>query len=95
MYGNDGGGITAFGFTEDDFAPVEVWPENWEIFLLFRRLATQWRVGMGGPTGLEYGVAYRLLDDLAGGDREEWYRLLDDLRVLEQAALEAMRDGEK
>ena len=60
-------------------------------FHIFRRLATQWRVGMAGPVGLDYNVLYRLLDDAAGADRSEWYVLFDDVAVLESAALEVMR----
>ena len=35
-------------------AAFEVWEENWEIVEMFLRMQTQWRVGMGGPTGLDY-----------------------------------------
>jgi len=35
-------------------AEFEVWEENWEIVEMFLRLQTQWRVGMAGPTGLDY-----------------------------------------
>ena len=79
----------------DDFDPIEIWPENWAIFTVFRRVSTQWRVGMAGPTGLDYNVVYRLLDDLAGGDRDEWYQLLDDMMIMESAALEAMRKNDQ
>jgi len=37
-------------------AAFEVWEENWEIVEMFLRLQTQWRVGMAGPTGLDYAA---------------------------------------
>ena len=70
---------------------VEVWPENWPAFQLFAEIATQWRVGMNGPTGLDYLVLHRELDDL-GLAGEERRQMKSDIRVLEQAALTAMRD---
>lgn len=70
---------------------MEVWPENWPAFQLFAEIATQWRIGMNGPTGLDYLVLHRELDDL-GLAGEERRQMKSDIRVLEQAALTAMRD---
>ena len=64
----------------------EVWPENWPAWSLFCQVSTQWRVGMGGATGLDYGAIYPLLDRIAQ-DAAEWMDLFDDLQVLEGAAL--------
>jgi hypothetical protein len=56
---------------------------------MFRRMTTQWRMSMGGPTGLDYNVLFRLLDnERLGGD--EWDAMLADVCVMEAAALEAM-----
>lgn len=71
---------------------VEVWPENWRVFVLFSRLQTQWSGGMGGATGLRYEAVYPLLDREARGD-EDWQQLFDDLQVLEGAALKQMSDN--
>lgn len=70
---------------------VEIWPENWPAWELFRRLGTQWAVGMGGRTGLRYEALYPLLDRLTDGP-EQWNALFEDVRVIESAALEAMQD---
>ncbi len=52
-------------------------------------MTTQWRMSMGGPTGLDYGVLFRLLDNARlGGD--EWDVMFGDVRVMEAAAKEAM-----
>lgn len=58
---------------------------------LFIRMGTQWRVGMTGATGLDYGVLFRLMDDdgLAGDERRQ---RIDDVQTLEVAALERMRE---
>lgn len=71
---------------------MEVWPENWRVFVLFSRLQTQWSVGMGGATGLRYEAVYPLLDREARG-AEDWQQLFDDLQTLEGAALKQMSDN--
>lgn len=71
---------------------MEVWPENWRVFVLFSRLQTQWNVSMGGPTGLRYEAIYPLLDRDAK-DTEDWQELFHDLQVLEGAALNQMSDN--
>ncbi len=74
-----------------DHEVVEIWPENWDAFHLFQVLATQWRVGMGGPTGLDHNVLLARLDRMAldPADRDQ---LDEDVRVMELAALEAMAE---
>ena len=54
------------------------------------RLQTQWRDGVNGRTGLDYCAAYPLIDR-ATSSADDWHQLLDDLRVIETAALEQMR----
>lgn len=71
---------------------MEVWPENWRVFVLFSRLKTQWSVGMSGATGLRYEAVYPLLDREAQG-AEDWQELFHDLQVLEGAALKQMSDN--
>lgn len=85
--------MAAAGLTAEDYAEeVEIWPENWRVVSLFAMLRTQWAVGMGGPTGLRYEAVYPLIDRQYG-DPDEWDRAFDDIRVMEAAALRAMRDG--
>ena len=51
--------LASYGLTEADFADedtVHVWPENWLAVEVFASLLTQWRVGMAGMVGLDYGV---------------------------------------
>lgn len=72
-------------------APVDVWPECWPAVHLFIRLGTQWRVGMSGPTGLDYSVMFRMLDRL-GLSADEYDDWESDLRLMEAEALDTMRD---
>lgn len=69
--------------------PVDIWPENERAFVLFADLRTQWRVGMGGAVGLDYGVMFHKMDRM-GLTLEEYDELEDQMRVLEGAALEEM-----
>lgn len=66
---------------------VEVWEENWPAIQWFIRFATQWRMGMGGPVGLDYSVILHEMDrqGLSGDERDN---LLDALQVIESARLD-------
>ena len=71
---------------------VEVWPDNHAAFILFNNLSTQWRIGMGGPTGLDYAAVYPLLDR-AAKDPQEWDELFSDIQVMEGAALKQIGEN--
>lgn len=78
------------GFTVADYVQdVEVWPENHAAWRLFRWLDTQWRVGMNGPTGFDYTPLLLRLDRM-GLDHDDYEQMLDDVRTLESAALNAI-----
>lgn len=79
--------------TPEDVAgdPVEIWPENLEAFELFVALRSQWRVGMAGATGLDYGVMFHKMDRM-GLTAERYEELEDQMRVLEHAALDEMSE---
>ncbi|TAK84510.1 MAG: hypothetical protein EPO09_20770 [Aquabacterium sp.] len=68
---------------------VEVWPDNWAAFRLLRDVQTQWRVGVGGPTGLDYPSVFALME-FRGIPPDERGPLFDDLQVMEVAAIGAM-----
>jgi hypothetical protein len=78
---------------EPEIADVfEVWEENWEAVEMFLRLQTQWRVGMSGPVGLDYVAAEWLFRLYAIAEPAS---LLEDLQVMEAAALTAMAKREE
>lgn len=57
--------------------------------LLFNSLSTQWRMGMGGPTGLDYNPLLLLMARMALSDAQH-RDLFADIQTLEAAALSAM-----
>ena len=65
-------------------------PENCEALAWFLRLQTQWRVGMNGPVGLDYGVFIQCARD-EGVKRRDRVWLLEDLRLIEREYLGAAR----
>lgn len=71
-----------------------MWPEHYQAFDVFYSLQTQWRVGFGGPTGLDYGVLHQKLARL-NLPPEEVDLLELDIQVMERAALSAMNDQKK
>jgi len=73
---------------------IEIWPENWDVFIIFSKLGTQWRVGMGGATGLDYCALYPMLDK-ATKDEAEWQQLFDDIKAMESEALSIMASKNK
>lgn len=85
--------MAAAGLTIEDFCDeaTEVWPENESVYFLFHALATQWRTGAVGCTGLDHNVLFHRLDRM-NLDPEEYDQLDRDIRVMETEALERMRE---
>lgn len=83
--------LEPYGLTLDDYPPpeVELWPENWPAIQLFTRLSTQWRVGPGGPIGLDYNVLFHEMDHM-GLEKEPYDDLLAQVRVIETTALDEL-----
>ncbi|EJE49574.1 Phage related hypothetical protein (DUF1799) [Acidovorax sp. CF316] len=78
-------------FPEKD---VEVWPEHVDACLLFCSVSTQWRVGMGGATGLDYPAVFATLDRMYRGKTDEQRdAIFADLQVIERAALEHLNES--
>lgn len=67
-----------------------MWPENWVAFQLLIYMQTQWRIGMNGPTGLDYNVMYQKMGRMKLSE-SEYDELEDDMQTLELAALQAIR----
>ena len=59
---------------------------------LFLAMSTQWRIGMAGPTGLDY-AALPMAARMAGVRLQR--ELLADLRLMEGGALAAMAEKQK
>lgn len=83
----------AWGISADDYASpaeIDLWPDTEQAVRVFDALRTQWRVGFDGPTGLDYGAIAPTMD-LMSIDSTSRPDLFDDLRVMERAALAAIR----
>lgn len=73
---------------DEDF---DVWPENWPIIEMFLRVQTQWRTSMGGVIGLDYAAVAWVLKLYGIEDQRS---LLEDLQVMEAAAMRVMNKQE-
>ncbi len=76
--------MTIDDFDEDD---VLYWPDTVQAVGLFCEMDTQWRVGMGGTVGLDYGPLFHRMDRM-GLEKAEFDSLFRDIQVMEAAALE-------
>jgi len=81
----------------DDLVPhgkdnYEVTPEAWPAVSMFLKVQTQWRVGMGGVIGLDYGAVRWCFELEQVSNPAE---LLDDMQVMEAKVVEILsqRDG--
>lgn len=68
-----------------------VWEENWPAKELFADMMTQWRTGFNGRTGLDYSVL-PVMWDLHNIKKDQQRARFDELRIMEAAALEAMKE---
>lgn len=70
-------------------APAEIWPDMLASVNVFIAMGTQWRVGMAGATGLDYGVLPAVMD-VVGVAEEDRKQVFNDLRAMEDEALKVM-----
>ena len=73
----------------------EVWEENWETVLMFLRMQTQWTVTMGGYVGLKYEVLLGASGLMSLYDVENPREMLEELQVMEAAALSELNKSDK
>lgn len=82
-----------FGLSPEDFEQdVDVWSDNWLAFSLFNALATQWRTGACGATGLDY-TSIRHVAGYLGIKKKTIPELFHDLQVMEAEALAVMAEA--
>ena len=82
-------GLTPADIEEEE---VEVWPDAWPAFRLFDAMGTQWRLGPGGPSGLDY-AAIPSIAAMLGIKRRDLTDIFPDLRVMEVEALAVMAES--
>lgn len=85
--------LAAFGLMPEDVGEeVRILPSVWKAFTIFSTLATQWRVGAGGATGLDYNVLPWVFE-LHGV--EDAAACMADLQIMESEALKVMHKETK
>lgn len=73
---------------------TEVWPDNMLAVNVFVSMATQWRIGMSGPTGLDYTALAHVMR-LLGVQQKERADVFECVRIMEDEALAKMRESRK
>ena len=88
--------MAALGFDPEDFDEedniIEVWECNADAFYVFESMATQWRVGMAGATGLDY-AAMPVVMDMVGVERKRRPEVFASVRIMETEALATMAEN--
>jgi len=74
--------------------PTQVWLDNLRAVNVFIAASTQWRTGATGPVGLDYTAIEAVMRMLCVS-RKDRGPTLDDVRVLEDCALEVMRQAKR
>lgn len=77
-------GLVAEGVQEPELVPV--WPENQEPFEVFTAMQTQWRVGPGGATGLDYAALPAVMV-MMGVKRKRRADVMGAMQVIEREVL--------
>ena len=70
----------------------EIWPENFQSYMVFSAMSTQWRTGFNGVTGLDYNVLPEIWRRLKIPFQDRDY-IFKDIMIMENKALEIMRDN--
>jgi hypothetical protein len=84
--------LAMFGMTTLDLDDtIEVLPDNWDAFVLFDSMSTQWRTGFSGRTGLDYSVLPSVMN-LLGFPKKIRNSLFQDVIVMETEALLVMSE---
>lgn len=98
MYENEATAQQAglFGLSLDEIPPeiIEIWDINWPAFSVFHSMSTQWRVGMGGATGLDYATL-PIVAKLIGYKNKEVQDMFPDIQVMENEALITMGENKQ
>jgi hypothetical protein len=68
----------------------EIWPDNVQTVNLFLAVATQWRIGPHGHTGLDYNVLYKKMDRMHLSE-ERYDELEAEIQIMEDAALDEIQ----
>ena len=70
-------------------------PCCWQSVRLFDVVQGQWRAGFGGAYALDYAAVVAVMRDVLGIRKKHRAALLEDVAVMESAALKEMRQHGK
>jgi hypothetical protein len=89
--------LALYGLTPEDYPQdaLELWECNAQSFAVFSRLMTQWRIA---PSGRPYGLDYSVIEPvmrLTGVPSDDWQDVFSDIRIMEDEALDKLREGQK
>lgn len=90
--------MKALGLLPEDVADTgvtEIWGEHETSFQIFNKMSTQWRVGMNGPTGMDYGLLPEILNGMGITKPKARLGIIEELGVMENSALKTMTEGKK
>ena len=73
-----------------DLSDFEVWPDNWLPYEIFCEVSDQWRMGQGGPVGLDLNVVFHVMDLFEVNSRDERLDTLRAIRVMSASAITQM-----
>jgi hypothetical protein len=88
--------LAAIGLTAEDLeepgGAFALWPDNADAFNVMQVLSGQWRIGPGGPIGLDYNVL-EIGFRHARIPRRARRDVFRDLQVMEEEALKVIHDS--
>lgn len=93
----DEAALAAFGLTQEDIdsaISIEVFEDNWDTFLVFEFMVTQWRATSNGFIGLDYNVI-PIAFDMVGVAEEARPESMHGIRVMESIAISLMHEAQK
>lgn len=73
----------------------EVWPDNWQVWEVFRCMTTQWHVLLAEGQLIRTGLRYEALPEVWRGTRTpaaDRARVFSELREMELTALDAFSE---
>lgn len=71
-----------------------IYPDNLSTVGAFMDMLTQWRVGAGGATGLDY-TALPVVFGIRGIAKKDRADIFDGVQIMERAALKGLRDSRR
>jgi hypothetical protein len=90
-------GITIIDETEikhESITVIPIMPENKAAWMIFCKMDTQWNVGFGGATGINYAALWATIDRFVK-KRKQRIDVFDRIGLLERGALQAMTERRK